>query len=136
MLRKHRAGSSDGRRPKPSAQSEGSIINRKRWLPLAAISCTAASFACLSAADAADAAHSLEIANRVSKFQTFYAEAMVKPLDAEARWALWKKDYDIAAVPPGPDGDAMARRLLDGAWANYPTLIPKLPALQKEAETP
>jgi Predicted Zn-dependent protease (DUF2268) len=110
------------------------MINRRHWLPLAPISCLAASFGYVSAAGSADAVHALEIADRVSKFQAFYAEATVKPLDADARWALWKQDYDIAAVPPGSDGDAMARRLLDDAWGNYPALMPELPMLQREAE--
>jgi Predicted Zn-dependent protease (DUF2268) len=107
------------------------MINRRHWLALAPI---AAGIGYASAAGSANAVHSLEIADRVSKFQAFYAEATVKPLDADARWALWKQDYDIAAVPPGSDGDAMARRLLDGAWRKYPALMPELPMLQREAE--
>jgi hypothetical protein len=79
------------------------------------------------------AEHTLDIADRVGKFQTFYGEATAKPIDADARFALWQKDYGYAAVPPGPDGDAMARKLLDAAWDKYPALVPKLPALLKEA---
>jgi hypothetical protein len=78
--------------------------------------------------------HSLEIVDRVARFKAFYGEAAATPLDEGARWALWKKEYGIAAVPPGPDGDKMARQLLDSAWAKYPALMPKIPALQKEAE--
>jgi len=80
------------------------------------------------------AVHSLEIVDRVARFMAFYSEAATKPLGEAARWALWKKEYGIAAVPPGPDGDKMARQLLDSAWAKYPALMPKIPALQKEAE--
>jgi len=87
----------------------------------------------LSAVPAFAAEHTLDIADRVGKFQTFYGEATAKPIDADARFALWQKDYGYAAVPPGPDGDAMARKLLDAAWDKYPTLVPKLPALLKEA---
>jgi hypothetical protein len=110
------------------------MINRRHWLALAPFSCLAAGIGYASAAGSANAVHSLEIADRVSQFQAFYAKATVKPLDADARWALWKQDYDIAAVPPGSDGDAMARRLLDGAWRKYPALMPELPMLQREAE--
>jgi hypothetical protein len=84
-----------------------------------------------SPAFAAD--HRLEIADRVGKFQAFYAEAAAAPLTPDARFALWQKDYGIAAVPPGPDGDAMARRLLDAAWDKYPALIAKLPDLARSS---
>jgi hypothetical protein len=56
----------------------------------------------LSAGNPPEAVHSLEIADRVAKFEAFYAEATAKPLDEGTRWALWKKEYGIAAVPPGP----------------------------------
>jgi hypothetical protein len=85
-------------------------------------------------AQAADATHTLDIADRVGKFQAFYSEATAKPLDADARFALWQKDDGIAAVPPGPDGDAMARKLVDDAWPKYPALIAQLPAMKKQAE--
>lgn len=97
--------------------------------------CGAALLASVSGACAADATHMLDIADRVGKFQTFYAEATGKPLDADVRFALWQKDYGIAAVPPGPDGDAMARKLVDGAWPKYPALIPQLGTMEKQAET-
>ena len=86
--------------------------------------------AALSAAAPALAAdHTLDLVDRIGKFQTFYAEATARPLAPDARFALWQKDYGIAAVPPGPDGDAMARQLVDAAWDKYPALIPQLPAL-------
>ena len=78
--------------------------------------------------------HSQEIVDRVARFKAFYAEAAATPLDEGARWALWKKEYGIAAVPPGPEGDKIARQLLHSAWAKYPALMPKIPALQEEAE--
>lgn len=40
----------------------------------------------------------------------------------------------MAAVPAGPEGDAMARKLLDQAWPRYPSLIPTLPSLNRAAE--
>jgi hypothetical protein len=91
----------------------------------------AAALVYLAAPPALAADHTLEIADRVAKFQAFYTEATAKPLDTDARFAFWQKDYGIAAVPPGPDGDAMARKLVDGAWDRYPALIPDLPALLK-----
>lgn len=88
----------------------------------------------LSAPNPQGDVHSLEIVDSVARFKAFYAEAAATPLDEGARWALWKNEYGIAAVPPGPDGDKMARQLLDSAWARYPALMPKIPALQREAK--
>jgi len=88
----------------------------------------------ISAASAADAAHVLDIDDRVPKFQTFYADATARPADADARFKLWQDEDGLAAVPPGPDGDAMARQLLDSAWPRYPALVPQLAALTKTAE--
>jgi hypothetical protein len=93
-----------------------------------------AAFAGLSVARAADAPHVLDIDNGVQKFETFYADATTRPLDADARFALWQKEDGLAAVPPGPDGDAMARHLLDTAWDRYPALMPSLPVLTKNAQ--
>jgi hypothetical protein len=71
----------------------------------------------------------LDIDNRVPKFQAFYAEATKAALSERSRWALWQQDYGIAAVPPGPAGLAMARKLLDSAWPRYGALVPLLPTL-------
>jgi hypothetical protein len=81
---------------------------------------------------AAAPAHTLDISDRVPKFEKFYADA--QGLDEAARWALWKKEYGIAAVPPTPEGDTMARAQLDAAWTNYAALIPRLPAMEAGAE--
>jgi hypothetical protein len=86
------------------------------------------------AASAADATHILDIDDRVGKFQTFYADAAARPIAPDARFQLWQKEDGLAAVPPGPDGDAMARQLLDAAWDRYPALVPTLPSLTKTAE--
>lgn len=83
---------------------------------------------------AAEASHSLEIVDRVPKFEAFYAEATARPVDADARFALWAKDYGYAAVPPGPEGQAMARKMLDASWDRYPSLLPKLPSLAEQAK--
>lgn len=84
--------------------------------------------------EASAAAHHLDIVNEVPKFQKFYADATKRPLSEAARWALWNREYGIAAVPPGPKHDQIARKLLDSAWPKYPALLAKLPALSKEAE--
>lgn len=89
--------------------------------------------ACSGAAQAS-APHVLDIDNRVPKFQTFYADANKTPLSPDARFALWQKEDGLAAVPPGPDGDKMARTLLDAAWDRYPQLLPRLPDLTAAAE--
>ncbi len=60
------------------------------------------------------------------KFLAFYDSASARPLDAGARWALWKRLYGFAAVPPTPFGDTLARRLLDGAWDRYPAALPRI----------
>ena len=94
----------------------------------------AAALLSISAANAADAAHVLDIDNRVPKFETFYADAIARPVDADARFKLWQDEDGLAAVPPGPDGDTMARQLLDAAWPRYPALVPRLAALTRIAE--
>ena len=89
-------------------------------------------FGCLVTSSAAIAAPSLVIVNRVPKFEKFYADA--KGLDEAARWALWQKEYGIAAVPPTPEGQALARKQLDAAWPRYAALLPKLATLESQAE--
>ncbi len=80
------------------------------------------------------AAGELEIDDRVESFQKFYIEASHAKLSGEARFQLWRQEGGLAAVPPGPAGDAMAKTLLDKAWARYPSLIPVLPSLARAAE--
>ena len=82
---------------------------------------------------AASKSHVLDIDNRVSKFELFYMHATAKPLDPGMRFKLWQKEDGLAAVPPGPAGDAMARKLLDAAWDRYPALQPRLGALENTA---
>jgi hypothetical protein len=87
----------------------------------------------LAASPALSAPHTLDIDDRVPKFEKFYADATAQPLSADARFAVWEKEDGLAAVPPGPDGDAMARKLLDAAWDKYPPLVATLPRLTIEA---
>lgn len=59
----------------------------------------------------------IEIINLVPKFIHFYEEAKKVPQDE--RWELWKEQYGFAAVPPGAQGEILARELLDSAWERY-----------------
>lgn len=71
----------------------------------------------------------VELIDQVPRFLAFWEEAQAKPpADPDARFALWKEAYGFAAVPPGPRGEQMARRLLESAWPRYPAAIPKLRA--------
>ncbi|MFC4640085.1 hypothetical protein [Deinococcus hohokamensis] len=58
-----------------------------------------------------------ELFDLTPRFQTFYALAQGEPPDE--RWVLWQEHYNFAAVPPVPAGQALARKLLDEAWARY-----------------
>jgi hypothetical protein len=42
--------------------------------------------------------------------------------DPDKRFALWKQRYGVAAVPPGPHGEALARAGLVRAWPRYAEL--------------
>lgn len=57
--------------------------------------------------------------NLVPKFLEFYQIANNPAIDQEQRWSLWKKHYNFAAIPPGEEGNTMAKSLLDGAWDTY-----------------
>lgn len=91
--------------------------------------------ACAQGAWAADAAHTLDVVDRVPKFENFYREATAgNPSEAD-RWAMWKKDYGIASVPPTPEGDALARKQLDDVFPRYAALLPQLDTLEKRGES-
>lgn len=64
----------------------------------------------------------LTIRDYSARFLDFHAAA--QDLDSEARWKAWQDRYGFAAVPPGPEGEAVARRLLDAAWHRYPAALP------------
>jgi hypothetical protein len=82
----------------------------------------------LALAQASSAAQNeITVKDLTPKFLQFYASATAQPnLSDDARFALWKKEYDFAAVPPTPEGDKIARRLLDQAWPKYPAALPKI----------
>ena len=66
----------------------------------------------------------LETVDLTPQFLAFHAAALGK--DADARFALWQSLYGFAAVPPGPEGDRIARRMLDEAWPRYAAALPML----------
>jgi hypothetical protein len=68
----------------------------------------------------------LTIKDLTPKFLQFYDEATRENASAEQRWELWKKDYDFAAVPPTPEGEQMARKILDNAWPKYPGVLGRI----------
>nr|WP_144033671.1 hypothetical protein [Sphingomonas laterariae] len=57
-----------------------------------------------------------------TRFLDFYAAAQDKHPDE--RFRIWKDRYGFAAVPPTPQGDAIARKLLDEAWPRYVDALP------------
>lgn len=75
----------------------------------------------------------LQVKNEVPRFQAFYLSASHAGVTEPQRWALWKSTYGIAAVPPTPAGDALARRQLDAAWPRYASISRKLGALETSA---
>lgn len=69
-------------------------------------------------------ANEIVVKDLTPKFLAFYHDASAQPLSSDARFALWKKEYGFAAVPPTAEGDKMARRLLDDAWPKYAVALP------------
>ncbi len=55
------------------------------------------------------------------RFLDFYTAA--QGASPDERFRIWKDRYDYAATPPTPEGDAVARRLLDAAWPRYPAAL-------------
>ena len=68
----------------------------------------------------------VDVVDLSPKFLAFYDSAVARHLDPDARWALWKRTYGFAAVPPTPFGDSLARRLLDSAWSHYPDSLSRI----------
>jgi hypothetical protein len=68
----------------------------------------------------------LTVEDLTPKFLTFYRTAIKENADEQQRWALWQTLYGFAAVPPTPDGQQMARKILDDAWPKYPEALPTI----------
>lgn len=69
---------------------------------------------------------SIAIRDLTPKFLTFYRAASAPGIGPDERFRLWRQDYGFAAVPPTPDGQQMARRLLDNAWPKYPGVLSRI----------
>lgn len=63
--------------------------------------------------------NNIEVINKVPKFIDFFDRSREEYLDQEGRFELWKETYNFAAVPPGEDGQRLAKTLLDNAWIKY-----------------
>ena len=74
----------------------------------------------------------LDVEDRTPQFLAFYHAAALAPgadtLTEPQRWALWRRMYGFAAVPPGAAGDSMARHLLRDAWPRYPQVLARIQA--------
>ncbi len=68
----------------------------------------------------------LNVLDLTPKFLAFYDAAQKEHATPDQRWELWKKLYGFAAVPPTPEGQAIARKLLDAAWPKYPVALPRI----------
>jgi hypothetical protein len=70
----------------------------------------------------------LTIKDLTPKFLSFYDQATKENASPDRRWQIWKKDYDFAAVPPTPEGQEIARKLLDQAWPRFPAALDRIRA--------
>jgi hypothetical protein len=81
-----------------------------------------------AAEPASTPAINITVTDLTPKFLKFHDEATREQATPDQRWDLWKRDYNFAAVPPTPDGQAMARQLLDRAWPRYPAALGQIRA--------
>jgi hypothetical protein len=70
----------------------------------------------------------LKILDFSPKFVKFYEKVKSENLNPDARWNLWKKMVNFAAVPPTDEGQQLAREMLDNAWSRYPSAMDKIVA--------
>ncbi|WP_411844203.1 DUF2268 domain-containing putative Zn-dependent protease [Salinicoccus sp. HZC-1] len=61
----------------------------------------------------------IEIKNLVPQFVDFFEEASSRSMSEEKRFELWKDKYNFAAVPPGGEGEKIARSMLADSWHRY-----------------
>jgi hypothetical protein len=66
----------------------------------------------------------LEVKDITPKFVAFYDAASKPGVDEAERWKLWQTLYGFAAVPPTPEGEKMARTMLDEAWPKFKAEMP------------
>jgi hypothetical protein len=70
----------------------------------------------------------VEVKDLSPKFLAFYDAAVAEKAGPERRFQLWKEKYGFAALPPVPERDEMARKLLDTAWQAYPEVLDRIRA--------
>lgn len=70
----------------------------------------------------------VEVKDISPKFLAFYDAATAEKADPDRRFQLWKEKYGFAALPPVPERDEMARKLLDTAWPTYPEVLDRIKA--------
>lgn len=68
----------------------------------------------------------VEVVDLTGRFLAFYDSASSRGVDADERWALWRRLYGFAAVPPTAFGQQLARQLLDSAWTRYPAALAQI----------
>jgi len=68
----------------------------------------------------------VEVNDLSPKFLAFYDAAVAEKAGPERRFQLWKEKYGFAALPPVPERDEMARKLLDTAWPTYPEVLGRI----------
>jgi hypothetical protein len=73
-----------------------------------------------------DGGFAITVSDLTPRFLDFYRAA--QDLAPDARFTLWKRRYDFAAVPPTPEGEVLARRMLDEAWPRYGQALPAIEA--------
>ena len=82
----------------------------------------------------ADPGVTLHVHDALPAFMKFYRKAVAEHLSPARRWTLWEKEYGMAAVPPTPQGRALARRRLARSWNRYAHIIPSLSRDARRAE--
>lgn len=75
-----------------------------------------------------DADHKVRLVDLTPRFLDFYTAASAPDVDPEQRWSLWQERYGFAAVPPTPEGQKIARRLVEAAWPKYEAALPGIRA--------
>jgi hypothetical protein len=77
--------------------------------------------------DETDEVLTVKVVDLSPRFLDFW-QAAQGVADPGERFKIWKARYGFAAVPPTPEGDQMARNLLDAAWPKYEAALPVIRA--------
>jgi hypothetical protein len=76
----------------------------------------------------------IEIVNLVPKFLAFYEKSISANGDMDLIFELWEEHYNFAALPPVVERREMARTMLEEAWYQYESVIPRLEAFQPDEQ--